>query len=329
MTFEGIGEFGLIEEIRGEFRYTDPRIIKGIGDDAAVTRIDGERCLLSSVEMLVEGVHFSLSYISPGHLGKKSIGVAVSDIAAMGGTPSYVLLSLGIPKRKGIDLRFVKDLYRGVREATEAYGIFLVGGNVASSPGGLIIGTTVIGEVERGKAVFRSGARPGDRIFVTGTIGDSAVGLRALQAGDTGPYERAVDRHINPLPRVEEGRRLADVATAMIDISDGLLADLGHILEESGVGARVYLSMIPFSKEVRTFMETHPEERFLPLTGGEDYELLFTSSKEEDIERIARERGCPITCIGEIVEGEGMEVIDERGRVVSIESPGFDHLRGW
>lgn len=333
MKLQDIGEFGLIREISNGFLYRDPQIVKGIGDDAAATLLDGERCLLSSVEMLVEGVHFSLTYTPPHTLGRKSISVAVSDIAAMGGVARYILLSIGVPQREGMDLSFFKDFYRGVKEATEAYDLRLIGGNISSSGERLVVGVTVLGEVERQKVVLRSGARLGDRIFVTGTIGDSALGLRLLKKGiENGPYEEAIKKHLNPLPRLKEGKGLAErgIVTAMIDISDGLLADLGHILEESGLGARVYMSQLPLSRAMRSYLEEHPQDRLLPLKGGEDYELLFTAppSAEERIKELSAETCCPITCIGEVVSREeGMLILDEDGKPLHIDKGGFDHLR--
>ncbi len=333
MDLHRIGEFGLIREITQNFLYyEDPEVIKGIGDDAAVTLIDRDRCLLSSVDTLVEGVHFSLAYTPPSILGRRCVSVSVSDIAAMGGTPRYLLLSLGIPSRRDIDLAFLKALYRGVGEAMETYGMRLIGGNVASSPERLVLAATILGEVRKDRVVLREGARPGDRIYVTGTIGDAALGLRLLQRGiRDGRYHQAIKKHLEPVARLSEGRRLADegLVTAMIDISDGLLADLSHIMEGSGLGARIYLSRLPLSEDFISYLTDHPKEMDLALRGGEDYELLFTAPPSVDrrIGEIALEMGCQITCIGEMVKERELIVVGEDGRPLSISIKGFDHLR--
>ena len=337
MRLKELGEFGFIKEISKKFTYDVPEIIKGIGDDASVTLIDGERCLLATTDTLIEDVHFTLDSIPAYVLGRKCVSVSLSDIAAMGGDPRYLLLSLSIPEKKKIDLAFFNYFFRGVKEVTDAFGVRLIGGDTSSSKGSLYISVTVFGEVLKDRVVFRSGARIGDRIFVTGTLGDSAYGLRLWkrqkESPVTDPFQReAMLIHIDPAARVEEGRAIAEkgLASSMIDISDGLLSDLRHIMEDSKVGARIYLSMIPISTALKRHLHDNPDDIELILAGGEDYELLFTSSpdKEEEIKRLSDEIKCPIASIGEIVpEDEGLIVIGKDEKPIELKEYGFDHFK--
>lgn len=337
MRLRELGEFRFIKEVSKGFRYDDDQgIIKGIGDDASVTVIDERRYLLATTDTLMEGVHFSLDYTSPFVLGRKSVAVSLSDIAAMGGVPRYLLLSIGIPDREGIDMGFMRLFYKGVKEMADSYDVRLVGGNTSYSKDKLFISGTMIGEVEKDRVVFRTGARAGDEIFVTGQLGDSALGLSLWKKKDVAPvtdpfYREAMLRHIDPVPRVREGQEIArrGLATSMIDISDGLIGDLGHILDGCNLGARIYLSQLPLSRALKRHLQEDPSAISLPLAGGEDYELLFTSdpSNGRGIKRLSEELELPITPIGEITtEVEGVVVIDVDGKPINIKERGYDHF---
>jgi thiamine-monophosphate kinase len=215
-------------------------------------------------------------------------------------------------------------------EQAQAFKVALVGGDTSRGER-LFISLTLLGEAEQGKVVFRKGARRGDLIFVTGTVGDAALGLKMLKKGVKQGY--LIERHLDPAPRVREGQEIAcrGLATAMIDISDGLVADLGHILEASNVGAEIRLSQLPLSKEYCQTIEGYQSDRFhLALTGGEDYELLFTSlpGRAEEIKKLAEELGIPITPIGEVVEAsQGVKVYKEDGAEYPVQAKGHDHFQ--
>jgi thiamine-monophosphate kinase len=322
-----IGEFGLIDLISRKVR-TSSMVPVGIGDDAAAFQWRPGCVGLVTADMLVEGVHFDLSFCDPVRLGRKSLAVNLSDIAAMGGKPRTCLLSLAIPKTISID--FLDDFSSGFLEIAGEFGVTLIGGDTCASRCGLVISVTLYGEQEAGKLTQRSTARPGDSIFVTGHPGDSALGLKLLQGGHR--EGRAVTRHLDPSPRVREGHALAEsgLPTSMIDISDGLLADLGHITSKSSVGARLYLEKIPLSREYSEHFESDGHERYsLALGGGEDYELLFTAPAHWkcEIDMLFRNYGTPVSEIGEITIMPGISVLSPEGETVSLKASGYDHFK--
>jgi thiamine-monophosphate kinase len=326
LKLKDIGEFGLIDRIAGRVTLRSG-VEVGIGDDAAVTR-PTEGCLtLISTDMLVEGVHFDLSLSDPLTLGRKSLAVNLSDIAAMGGKPRHFLLSMAIPH--SFPIEFLDGITKGMLELADEFDVGLIGGDTCASKGGLVLSITVIGEQRPEKIAQRSGAGPGDFIFVTGTLGDSALGLAMLKAGE--PGGSAKERHLDPLPRVREGLALAEaqLPTAMIDVSDGLLADLGHILDKSSVGACVYVQKVPLSPFFREkYMPLTEEGLSIALSGGEDYELLFTapSSREEEVHSLFAELGTAVTVIGEITAQSGLSLISEDGREIKLVKKGFNHF---
>ncbi|MEE9614948.1 MAG: thiamine-phosphate kinase [Thermodesulfobacteriota bacterium] len=339
MRLKDLGEGPLIKLLEERFAEPHPRIVKAIGDDAAVTLQSDGACLLSTTDIMVEDVHFSLAYTSPYLLGRKSVSISLSDIAAMGGRPCFLLVSLAMPP--STEGEFIDELYRGIKDSSEEFGVRLIGGNSSASSdgdgegGGLVVGTTVLGEAERAAVLLRSGAQPGETVFVTGTLGDAALGLKALkengQAALEGPLGRAAMKQLDPAPRVREGEELAKrgLASAMIDVSDGLVRDLKHICSESGVGAEVELGRLPLSDLMKGCLSENPELKHLPLSGGEDYELLFTApeGKEREVSRLAEETGTLITPIGRVLPPEkGVTVIGEDGRPVSLASDGFEHF---
>ena len=299
MKMQQLGEFGLIDRIRKMTSVPDPSWV-GIGDDCAVIPLSPETGgapasdLLVSTDMLVEGTHFLMEDISPRQLGWKSAAVNISDIAAMGGKPIATFLSLALPKT--LPEQWMQDFMEGYNGISEKFGAALLGGDTTCSPDRICINVAVLGTCPRGKARLRSAARPGDLVCVTGTLGDSAAGLRLILGGQKGAAPRLMDRHYTPTPRVEEGLALSCLpgVHAMMDISDGVGSDLRHILDESGVGARIDTGKLPISKELQALCsEKGWDPKELALSGGEDYELLFTMDPQETPD-------IPYTVIGEI-----------------------------
>ncbi len=321
-----LGEFGLINLISRNVR-SSPKVSVGIGDDAAAFTFQEGCVALATSDMLVEGVHFDLTFCDPFRLGRKSLAVNLSDIAAMGGAPGCFLLSLAIPET--LPVNFIELFTAGMLGLADEHGAVLVGGDTCASRGGLVISVTLYGEQKGERIVQRRGARPGDGIFVTGTLGDSALGLELLMNGHG--EGSCITRHLDPTPRVCEGMALAEAGlpTAMIDISDGLLADLGHILECSRVGARLHLEMIPLSREFSAHVASLPERDYsLAISGGEDYELLFTAPphKRDAIRSLFAKLGTPVTEIGEITENSGMSLLSPEGKPIASDRKGFDHF---
>ena len=294
------GEFELIDWIKGQFRVPDG--VLGIGDDCAVLpQRDGLETLVTT-DMLVEGVHFLLEDVDPYSLGWKSAAVNLSDIAGMGGKPVGTFLSCALPKT--LDDGFLKGFFEGYKALSDRFDCPLLGGDTTSSLDKLCINVTVLGECVARRSRKRSAAEPGDLICVTGPLGDSAAGLKVILENAAAEKEEGIlrERHYRPVPRIEEGMRLAATpgVNAMMDISDGIGSDLRHILEESGTGARVDVRSLPLSAELRTVCARRgwdPVE--LALDGGEDYELLFTCRPGTEV---------PVrhTVIGEILVTPGL-----------------------
>jgi len=339
MKLSDIGEFGLIERIREAGARSASRALIGIGDDAAALLVDPGEALLATTDLLLEGVHFDLRTTDLYSLGWKSAAANLSDIAAMGGLPRYCLTALGIPVSFTVEA--LAEFYRGLRACLGKFGTEVVGGDTCRSRRGFCIGVTLLGETREGRAVTRRGAAPGDRIFVTGTLGGSGAGLELLQknvrrktSGGRGKgkaqsaIRKLIERHLRPVPRVNEGIQLAGsgAVSAMIDVSDGLSSDLGHICDESCVGAEVHAGRIPLSRELRAAASLLARpELDLALFGGEDYELLFTVPPEQ----VARLRSLPVRAaeIGVVTPGAGMILVDERGRRSSLSPAGYDHFK--
>jgi thiamine-monophosphate kinase len=327
MKLTEIGEFDLIKAI-STIADKGLGVVMGVGDDAAVLRPTPGKVVLVTTDLLLEGVHFRLEFTDLYRLGRKAIAVNLSDIAACGGTPTAFVVSLAIPAET--DVTSVQALYKGMMEQARTYGVSLVGGDTSRGKE-LMISITLIGEVEERNCVYRNGAKHGDRVFVTGQLGDSALGLKMLKKGVKEGY--LIERHLDPTPRIKEGGEIArrGLATAMIDISDGLIADLGHILEQSGVGAQVHVPQLPLSASYREHVKQYYQNPYLlALAGGEDYELLFTvpAEREEAIKRLAQELGTPFTMIGEIVEASaGVTLVEADGKKISVKQGGHDHFK--
>jgi thiamine-monophosphate kinase len=364
MKLSQIGELSLLEEIRKRFGKYSSRILVGIGDDAALIKASNEN-LLVTTDMMIEGIHFNLTFVTPYQLGFKLVSVNVSDIFAMGGKPKFVLLNIAM--NKSTDKTVFDSFLDGVHEAMNLYGLSLVGGDISASRKGISVSATVIGYTK--KHVTRSGARIGDRIYVTGNLGDSACGLALLkkirkhiplentatppltpptrggecfkipapsrgegQGGGEGlgskfrtlfskwglswdDVEPLLKRHLIPVAR--NPIEFVGNATSMIDISDGLLIDLSRVCDESKVGARIYAENIPLSSElnkVASCLNISPTK--LALSGGEDYELLFTAPANKKIKA---------KCIGEVVKSQRV-IVDISGKEKQFSAEGYQHF---
>jgi len=327
------GEFGLIELLTKGLVYDPATVIRGVGDDAAVLRVDGGKWLLFTTDMLVEEVHFTPAYSSWRQVGAKALAVNISDIAAMGGCPAHALISIGIPRHLAVE--DVVLLYEGLKEAAGTYRVNLVGGDTVAHPERMVINVALLGEVEAGKAVFRSGAQPGDWIFVTGTLGASAAGLylyqhpEAVCPPDADGYCRRA--HTVPVPRVDEGRLLAECGvTAMDDISDGLAAELYQICKASGTGCLVRADAVPVAPEVREVASRAGKDPLeWALFGGEDFELVFTITpgKFPAVNRAAVKAGFCIYKVGEITAaGAGLLLSLPDGGIAPLPDGGYDHF---
>ena len=296
------GEFDLIGRISAQVRSSVPDGVTGIGDDCAVIpQRDGLDTLVTT-DLLVEDRHFLLDDIGPFDLGWKSAAVNISDIAAMGGRPESAFLSIALPGRIGPE--WVERFIAGFMELAGRYGVALLGGDTSASPDKLFINITVLGSCRHGAALQRSGARPGDLVCVTGTLGDSAAGLKLIIEHSSNAVAYLRERHYRPEPRVGEGIALAATpgVHSMMDISDGIASDLPHILEASGAGAEIDLRRLPLSQELSDICAAHGwDAAELAVGGGEDYELLLTVAPEA-FEAASAAAGGRLTAIGRIVE---------------------------
>jgi len=332
MGGERIGEDELVAVIRKVLSGGGPGVAVGPGDDAAV--VDPPRgASVLTTDLLVEGVHFDRALTSARDLGHKAVVVNVSDVAAMGGSPRYALVSLGLSEHD--DPSWVVEMYGGMRAACDEYALSLVGGDLNRSSVS-VISVSVVGEVAQGRAILRSGARPGDRIVVTGALGASSGGLLLARSGNaamTSEWGRSLlEAHFRPVARVGEGQTLAQSgATAMMDVSDGLLLDLSRLCSESAGGARVALANVPVAAELLELREAVPCDPLeLALSGGEDYELLATvpaGAVDGAREKLGARFGVALTDVGEITE-YGFVGVDESGAERPLEPRGWDHLAG-
>jgi thiamine-monophosphate kinase len=333
-----LGEFGLIDRIAQKFSRVNPSSIKTIGDDAAVIAGSDEVTLVST-DMLLEGIHFDLSYMPLQHLGYKAVAVNVSDIAAMNGRARQIVMGLALSNRFSIEA--IDLFYEGVRAACENYGVDLVGGDTTASASGLIISVTALGTAPREKLTYRKGANVNDIICVTGDLGGAYMGLQILEREkqvfltnpdmqpDLEKYEYMVGRQLKPEARMDiihELDELKIVPTSMIDVSDGLASELLHLARQSEVGVKVFEDKIPIDN---TTYETAIEFKLDPITaalnGGEDYELLFTI-RPGDYEKIKNHPD--IHLIGHMHHQAHQHVlVSKQGTVVPLKAQGWDHFK--
>ncbi|RDF12102.1 thiamine-phosphate kinase [Haemophilus paraphrohaemolyticus] len=319
-----MGEFDLIKRYFSR-KSLQNEVILSVGDDCAITSISAGYQLAITTDTLVEGTHF-LPSISPAALAYKSVAVNLSDLAAMGATPTWVSLALTLPEIKEA---WLAEFSQSLFAILDRYSMSLIGGDTTKGP--LSITLTAQGFLPENQGLFRHQAKVGDWIFVSGFLGDSAAGLDLLLQNRKIENESDryfIQRHLHPTPRVELGLALRAFSCCALDISDGLLADLGHILERSQVGAEIYLENLPLSHHLCTQYEQTQAEKFA-LTGGEDYELCFTVSEEkrEEMEQVLRSQGIKVTCIGQILPAtSGLNLLKNGKKMALPTHIGFDHF---
>ena len=329
-----VGEFGFIKRITPGCLVRQEGVFKAIGDDAAAFYSPPGQLNLVTTDLLVERVHFLREATSGYNLGYKALSVNLSDIAAMGGTAGEAFVSIAIPEDCGLD--YLDDLYRGMRTLAAEFRVNILGGDTTCSKQDLIINIAVHGSVNEDEILCRDGAGPGDLICSTGCLGDSRAGLHLILNdinADTDEMEKLFRAHVLPRPCLEEGRFLANLsgATSAIDVSDGLSSDLGHLVSQSGTGARIYSDRIPVSPELDIFCERFgfdPAE--FALAGGEDYTLLFTVPTEDmgDLEqRYRAEFGSGIRILGEMTDTGELELVAGDGKTRPLARSGWNHFR--
>jgi thiamine-monophosphate kinase len=326
MATKSLGEFGRIREL---FAPLAGLGALGLTDDAALVDCSPGYRLVVTVDQLVEGVHY-LPDDPPELVAKKLLRRNLSDLAAMGATPRHYLLTTALPNT--IDDGWVRRFAEGLAEDQHRFGIALLGGDSTSTPGPASLSLTAIGHVATGREIRRGGAKPGDRVWVSGTIGDAFLGLKVLRGEyrELAPEHRAalVARFQLPEPRCGLGSRLVGIAHAMIDVSDGLVADLGHICETSGVAATVELPRVPLSPAARAVVANDATLPAVLATAGDDYELLFAAPPDEDSEivSLSQSLGLPVAEIGIIEAGAGVRLVDASGREVPVPAAGWRHF---
>jgi thiamine-monophosphate kinase len=318
-----VREFDLIDRYFSGLTNTDTSVNCGIGDDAAVIDIPPDQELLVSVDTLVSGIHFSPTSTAYD-IGYKSLAVNISDIAAMGGVPRWATLALTLPK---VEPEWLQAFANGFADIANKYAVSLIGGDTTQGP--LSITIQIMGTAEKGKSVLRSGAKPGDLIYVSGCLGAAGLACKTLKAypDDQTIPSHCLERLHRPVPRVELGQHLGGLATAAIDISDGLAADLGHILKSSAVAAQVQLAAVPVCEELLK-LEDRELAWQIALAAGDDYELCFTiaAERQAELEQSLKQLNYPVACIGKITAGEGISWLQESGTEVKLQLDGYQHF---
>jgi thiamine-monophosphate kinase len=332
-----LGEFGLIDKLAKSVTLKNASTLKGIGDDAAVLDAGGQVTVVST-DLLIEGIHFDLSYTPLPHLGFKAVAVNVSDIAAMNAIPTQITVSIGLSNRFSVEA--VEALYEGIHAACEQYGVDLVGGDTTASRSGLVISVTAIGLANKEQLSYRSGAKEGDILCVTGDLGAALVGLQILErekqvylanpnmTPELEKYTVITGRQLRPDARMDiihELREMAVVPTSMMDISDGLASEIFHICKASGVGATLYEDKLPIDKQTfDTAIELGLDPITCILNGGEDYELLFTID-QKDFSKL--EKHPDVHFIGHITKAaEGKYLVTKSGTTVQLNAQGWKHF---
>ena len=336
-SLSDLGEFGLIDHLTENFKIKKSSTVKGIGDDAAVLSF-GKKQIVVTTDLLVEGVHFDLSYMPLKHLGYKAIVVNLSDVYAMNAKATQVTVSIAVSNR--FPLEALEDLYAGIETASNVYDIDVIGGDTTSSNTGLLISVTAIGEVEAGDEVYRNTAKPNDLLVVTGDVGAAYMGLQVLEREkevykvnpnsqpDLEPYSYIIERQLKPEARKDILGLLKELdvkPTAMIDISDGLSSEIIHICKQSDVGCDLYEEKIPLDPQVISACEEfNIDSTTVALNGGEDYELLFTIS-QDDYSKIKANPN--LTVIGHIKEAkEGLHLVTRADTRIPIKAQGWKNF---
>ncbi len=339
-SLKTIGEFGLIQQLERQWAVSSPLVVKGIGDDAAILKARQGQQLLISTDVFIEGVHFDLTYQTLKDVGFRAGAANLSDIAAMGGRPLYLLVSMAVPAQ--IPTKNIREFYRGLEDACGPFNVALIGGDTSSSPCNIFLSLTIMGSIQANRGLIRSKAKVGDSIYVTGTLGDSNAGLHVLQTHSknhrslnlSAVEKFLTQRHLRPTPRMNIGRFLANqgLAHAAIDLSDGLSCDVGHICEESRVGAEVWGKALPLSSQLHAFAQRNNVDPIeLALRGGEDYEILFTApaKNHQKVLNVSKHTKVPVACIGEIKPKKfGQQLEYPEGRRQKLLKKSFDHFRG-
>ncbi|HLP33009.1 MAG TPA: thiamine-phosphate kinase [Bacteroidia bacterium] len=338
VSIEQLGEFGLIKHLTRPFTTVQKSTLKSVGDDAAVIDTGNGKVTLVTTDMLLEGIHFDLMYMPLKHLGYKAVAVNISDICAMNGEARQITVSIGLSSK--YTLAAVEELYDGIRAASKNYNVDLVGGDTTSSKQGLILSITAIGEAVKEKVVYRSGAKEGDLLCVSGDLGAAYMGYQLLEREkrvfletpkvqpDLAGFDYVLERQLKPEARVDILALLSKTGvlpTAMIDISDGLASEIFHLCEQSGVGMNVYEEKIPIdSVTYNTAREFNLDPTMCALSGGEDYELLFTIS-QADFEKV--KDISEISIIGHCTaKDSGKYLISKSGNVHPIQAQGWNHF---
>ncbi len=317
-----IGEFELIKQIASKISVDPLRVKVGIGDDTCVLSLKGDKLLLVTTDMSVEGVHFDCRYSSPYEIGYKAMVANLSDIAAMGGVPKDALISIGLRGEMSID--YVRELQRGIQALSNEFGVNIVGGDTVASHIGIVINITVLGEVEEEHLVLRSGAKSGEYIVVTNRLGSSQAGLELLRRGITSSLTQ---QHLMPRPKVREAQVIVQnhLATAMIDLSDGLIGDVYQLISASGIGAELFRESIPISDvAIEVAKESNACAIDFALYGGEDYELLFTVPPQKLAQLSELNFEC--TVIGKTID-EGIWLIDKINGKEKLVPKGYEHFK--
>ena len=318
-----LSEFSLIDDYIATSATSRADVCVGIGDDCAVVEVPPGKSLAVSMDTLVAGRHF-IEAVDAVSLGHKALAVNLSDLAAMGAEPAWATLSLTMPEA---NLRWIRDFMQGFFAVADRFGVQLVGGDTTRGP--LSITVQIHGFVDPRKMMRRDGANPGDLIYVTGSLGDAGLALRLQQSGklDIVRHQQLLRRLDYPTPRVTEGMQLASIATSAIDLSDGLIGDLGHIVQQSHCGATIELQRLPCSAAVKQVI-AESSEWSLPLSSGDDYELCFTipADNQQQLQTLAATLDSPLTRIGAIEQQPGIRCINAEGAIVDVES-GYDHFK--
>ncbi|MBD3182641.1 thiamine-phosphate kinase [Candidatus Poribacteria bacterium] len=327
MLIREIGEFNLIERMSKALSSSGRNVIVGIGDDTAVLPFNGDKLQLVTTDMLIQDVHFRTTTATPEQIGWKSLAANISDIAAMGGEPTYAFISIGLPKTTTVE--FVDKFYSGMNEIAKLYSVDIAGGDTVSSPQ-VIINIALLGEVNKDNLILRSGAEVGDAVMVTGDLGGSMAGLEILEHKLT---FHDTEKHLKPIPRVNEGVLLARSGwvTSMIDVSDGLASEINHICKMSKTGASIQMKSIPLSQNVRQVSDIIGKNPYdFALFGGEDYELVFTCKPDKVQElkdMMDNEGNAEVTELGCIEDADkSVKIKDISGKIMQLSSKGYDHF---